>query len=244
MKPGKEQIKRIRKLYRKKYRRETGLFVVERWKIIRLFLEAGYRPEQIWAVRPPEFPADVAWTQVDARTLAAMSDLQHPYDALAVFRMPQPEPFRPRGLVPVLDGIQDPGNLGTIIRTADWFGLDQILCSPDSVDAFNPKVIQASMGSLARVKVFYGPLEQWLEANEMPVFGASAGGDNLFETRLPGTMFLVLGNEGHGIGAGLQKYISQHLAIPKAARAAAESLNVAQAAGIFMAEWYRQQRFT
>ncbi len=241
MKPGKEQIKRIRKLFRKKYRREYGLFVVERWKIIRLFLEAGYRPQNIWAVRSPDFPVDFPWEQVEERTLARMSDLQHPYDALAVFPLPEPVDFRPSGLVLVLDGVQDPGNLGTIIRTADWFGVHQILCSPDSVDAFNPKVIQASMGSLARVRVYYEPLENRLAAAQIPVYGASAGGENLYQTALSRDMFLVLGNEGHGIRAALQSFISRQLAIPKDARAVAESLNVAQAAGIFMAEWFRRR---
>ena len=243
MKPGKEQIKRIRKLFRKKYRLEYGQFVVERWKIIRLFLDAGFRPVHIWSVRPPGFATDAPWTLIDRKTLDAMSALQNPYDAIAVFPLPEQGKMNSTGLIPVLDDVQDPGNLGTIIRTADWFGVRTLVCSPGSADAFNPKTIQASMGSLARVKVFYRDPLELTAATDLPVYGTSIQGKSVYNSQLPRNMFLILGNEGHGIRSALETQIQHFLSIPRDPHAAAESLNVAQAAGIFMAEWFRQNIF-
>ena len=133
-----------------------------------------------------------------------------------------------------LDGVQDPGNMGTIIRTADWFGIEHIFCSEDSVDAYNPKVVQATMGSLARVKVHYADLATVLTESQLPTFGALLDGQNIYNTNFGGEGIIVMGNEGNGISAQIQDIISTPVTIPQAGQA--ESLNVAMATAIFCSE--------
>jgi TrmH family RNA methyltransferase len=137
----------------------------------------------------------------------------------------------------VLDGIQDPGNLGTIIRTADWFGFKHIICSENTVEAYNPKVVQASMGSLSRVKIHYQSLIDLLKSSSLPKFGALLQGNNLFKTTWPKAGFLILGSEGHGISEEILPIITHPVTIPGSGNT--ESLNVAISAAICMAELQR-----
>jgi TrmH family RNA methyltransferase len=138
----------------------------------------------------------------------------------------------------LLDGIQDPGNLGTIIRTADWFGFKQVICSTDTAEAYNPKVVQASMGSLARMEVIYTNLEDLIRNSNLPTFAATLGGTSIFETNFSSEGLLILGNEGNGIRPEILEKVGNRVTIPQFG--AAESLNVAVSAGIFCAEVRRK----
>jgi len=139
-----------------------------------------------------------------------------------------------------LDGIRDPGNLGTIIRLCDWFGIAHVLCSTDTADCFNPKVVQASMGSLAKVHVHYVDLAQFVRQHNLAVIGTDMKGINLYEAQMPPKAVLVMGNEGHGISDEIQALCSQTIRIPNYGTPAAESLNVAMATGIILSELTRR----
>ncbi len=174
---------------------------------------------------------------VSEAELKKISSLTTPNKVLAVAELPG-EPFMPDVLQNdfcfYLDGIQDPGNLGTILRTADWFGIPAVICSPDSADAFSPKVVQASMGAFLRVKIWEMPIEEILEKTpRLPVLGAVLGGENIFETKLPSNGLVVIGNEGRGIRPEVENLLTHPLTIPRHPNGGAESLNAAVAAGVF-----------
>lgn len=237
----KEHIKRLRKLHRKKYRLAERKFTVERWKNIRAFLENGWQPVEIWAVRPPSFdlPEGVEWKSLSMEALGRISALQHPYDALAVFHMPTAGSWPESGMVLALDGIADPGNLGTIIRSADWFGVRHIVCSTGTADAYNPKTVQAAMGSLARVHLHYTDLTEFLSGTTAQAVGSDMAGENVYRFAWPENTVLVMGNEGHGLSPEVRQRLDSYVSIPKDQSAAAESLNVATATAILLAEWFR-----
>ena len=229
---SKNDIKLIKSLEHKKYRDREGLFVAEGCKVVRelqkTFEMVAYYDD----------PAEVS----------RLSFLRHPQDVLAVFRIKQPTADdqhvqsvapSPDSLVIALDRVQDPGNMGTIIRVADWFGVDTILCSEDTADVWNPKVVQATMGSLARVEVTYTDLISTIRQYEGPVYGTFLDGKNIYDTELNSNGIIVFGNEGNGISPELRKEISRRLLIP-ATREGAESLNVAIAAAITLAEFRRR----
>ncbi len=240
---SKERIKYLRKLQQKKYRQREGKFVVERWKNISAFLDKGYEPLEIWAMTPPPAGYKVAWQPVSAAELKRISALQHPYDALAVFALPRPGRLRYQGLILALDGIADPGNLGTIIRTADWFGIRQIVCSPGTVDAYNPKTVQAAMGALAQVNIHYTDLVAFLRQAPVPVYGTDMQGRPVFAFDWPRDLIVVMGNEGHGLSAEVKQVVAERLTIPGHRSAVAESLNVAVASAVLMAEYFRYFHF-
>jgi TrmH family RNA methyltransferase len=176
---------------------------------------------------------------VSESELKKISSLTTPNKVLVVAEMPN-ESFSPEILQTdfcfYLDGIQDPGNLGTILRTADWFGIPAVFCSPDSADAFSPKVVQASMGAFLRVKIWEIPFEKILEnAPNLPVWGAVLEGKNIFEAKLPPNGLLVVGNEGRGVSPEVERRLTHRLSIPRHPNGGAESLNAAVAAGIFAA---------
>lgn len=177
-----------------------------------------------------------------------LSTFATPAPVIAVFRMPETVELRPetlsenlgKGLYLLLDGVRDPGNFGTIVRTADWFGLHTIFASKECVDVFNQKVIQATMGSLAHVKVIYADLEELIKKNPgIPVFGTLLSGENIYATRLPEAGFIVMGNEGQGITEPLRKLITHPLTIPPYGSIHGESLNVAAATAIVLSEFRR-----
>lgn len=231
------QRKAVTALHRKKGRRETGCFLVEGIKSVDELLRTDWQVEQIFATEAWQPPATCTLTvqRVLPEELNRLSLLESPQEVIAMVRMPPPLPPEPvRGRWLALDQLQDPGNLGTILRLADWFGLAGVICSPDCVEWSNPKVVQASMGSVFRVPIRIQELTQldtpWLA-------GAFLEGQNLYQSPLPENGVLVLGNEGRGISPELAGIIPHRLTIP--AFGQAESLNAAMAAAVFCSEWRR-----
>lgn len=222
---SKAKIKQIRSLEIKKYRQLEGLFVAEGPKVI----------EELCKVCEP-----VEVYEGEDATKASF--LQHPQGTLALFKTDIFDKIIPQSkLKLMLDGIQDPGNLGTIIRIADWFGIDHIYCSDNTVDVLNPKTVQATMGSLARVKIEYCDLEQLLDTmpKDIPIYGTLLNGENIYKTELTNEGIIVMGNEGNGISNKIRKRISKKLLIPSYPenRETAESLNVAIATAIVCSEF-------
>lgn len=250
---SKRAAKDLRALHARKGRLASGLFLVESPKAIVSFLESGWIPQTVVGT-------DAGWNTLRAvrwedrntekwiATEAAMSEasaLDTPSSLLAVFQLPDsgaPQPAtRPNGIQVVLDGVRDPGNLGTIIRLADWFAANAVWLSEDSADPFQPKVVQASMGSLARVPVFRGPLVDRLNAwkeQGLPVCAADLDGTTLAQQTLSLPLVLVLGNEGKGLSPEVKRCCTEVLTIPRSAPGA-ESLNVATAAAIMLYELRR-----
>ena len=173
---------------------------------------------------------------ITERELKKISLLQHPKDSVAVCELRNQSPIS-ADIQLVLDNIQDPGNLGTIIRLADWFGIEQIICSENTVDFYNPKVIQATMGSFTRVNIVYQNLKELLQNTDRPVFGTDMTGKNLYKTDFPKSFYLVLGNEGNGISPEIKSLVTENLTIPRFGRLqSTESLNVSMAAGIILGQ--------
>jgi TrmH family RNA methyltransferase len=203
-------------------------------------IAAGYPLKAVYALDSWESPdTSLEVTRIEAFELEKMSMLQTPNQVLAVAMMPQKkEVLNLEGLLTiVLDGIQDPGNMGTIIRTADWFGITQIVASEDTVDVYNPKVIGATMGSFMRVSVTYKNLAEWLPTIKLPVYGALLEGENVFTIKTPNKGLLVIGSEGKGIRENILELITHPVTIPKIGDA--ESLNAGIAAGIIVAQLTR-----
>ncbi|MBE7177045.1 MAG: RNA methyltransferase [Mucilaginibacter polytrichastri] len=246
---SKSQISFIRSLHQKKYRKEQGLFLVEGLKSITEFFASSYVIDALYLTDPAaakvlKIPHKINVTEIGTADLQRISALQTPQDALAVLRIPEKLPVKKASLknsfTLVLDGVQDPGNLGTIIRTADWFGFSRIICSNDTVEAWNPKTVQATMGSLARITIDYTELPELLEGADLPVYGTLLDGDSIFETNWTNEGLIVLGSEGRGISEAVKPHISRAITIPRFG--AAESLNVAVAAAICCTEIRRTQK--
>lgn len=245
---SKNKIKYIRSLELKKNRNKEGKFVAEGFKVV----------DDLLALQPADLiVATQEWLhgkhladqteviEVTEEELKKVSFLQHPQQVLAVFRQAQDGDFsiNTQELSLALDGVQDPGNLGTIIRIADWFGITHIYCSQDTADVYNPKVVQATMGSIARVKVEYGNLLGLVESlpADVPVYGTLLDGDNIYQQQLENRGLIVMGNEGKGISPALAKKVNRRLLIPNfpEGRATADSLNVAIATAITCSEFRR-----
>ena len=196
-------------------------------------------------LRGKHFGAETEVIEVTDEELKKVSFLQHPQQVLAVFRQATSGDYsiNTSELSLALDGVQDPGNLGTIIRIADWFGITHIYCSQDTADVYNPKVVQATMGSIARVKVEYGDLLGLVESlpADVPVYGTLLDGDNIYQQKLENRGLIVMGNEGKGISPELAKKVNHKLLIPNfpEGRATADSLNVAIATAITCSEFRR-----
>jgi TrmH family RNA methyltransferase len=241
------QTKLLTALRVKKYRQKYRKFTVEGEKMAaellaqrRVAVSAVFGLER-WAAENAALiePFLEKFNPVSESELKKISSLTTPNKVLVVAEMPN-ESFSPEILQTdfcfYLDGIQDPGNLGTILRTADWFGIPAVFCSPDSADAFSPKVVQASMGAFLRVKIWEIPFEKILEnAPNLPVWGAVLEGKNIFEAKLPPNGLLVVGNEGRGVSPEVERRLTHRLSIPRHPNGGAESLNAAVAAGIFAA---------
>lgn len=238
---SKNQIKYVRQLEQKKFRKRDGVFVAEGPKVVGDLLRAGFEPVQLFAIR--EWANEGQRVQeVTDEELRKISFLQHPQQVLAVFRMPEtPTVVQPVGkdLYLALDGVQDPGNLGTIIRIADWFGISTIYCSEDTADAWNPKVVQATMGSIARVNIIYTSLEDLIQKAQVPVYGTLLDGHNIYEEALTPEGIIVMGNEGNGISQPIRQLITHRLLIPQY-HEGPESLNVAIATAITCSEFRRR----
>lgn len=240
---SKSQISFIKSLHQKKIRKEQGLFIVEGLKSISEFIHSDYVVDSIFHIenvmpKLGNLSQNIKLYEISQTELSKISTLSTPQAFLAIIKIPRSEELTTKSLKGsfslALDNIQDPGNLGTIIRTADWFGLKYIICSSDTVDVYNPKVVQASMGSLARVKVIHTDLEGFLKNTELPIFGALLNGRSVYETNFGNEGILLLGNEGNGINNDLLKLITFPVTIPRVGKA--ESLNVAISASIFCSE--------
>ena len=240
---SKSQIKLITSLAQKKYRNQHGLFVVEGLKGITEFLKAPVQLHSLYA-REGFFEAEEKRTLVTEKDLKKISFLTTPQKALAVFYKPEEAALVKPGLTLVLDDVRDPGNLGTIIRLCDWYGINNLVCSHQTVDCFNPKVVQATMGSLTRVKITYRDLSAFLNAEKRPVYGAFMDGKNVYKSELPTEAILVLGNEANGISATVESFIQSRICIPQFGTSATESLNVAVAASILVSESKRNSTAT
>ncbi|MBR9757506.1 MAG: RNA methyltransferase [Algicola sp.] len=239
---SKNQIKLINSLGQKKYRQKHRLFVAEGIKTIGELLNSEFKLHQVFTTAPFDGVATAYETRISPAELNKISFLKSPNTALALFSMPEEQELAnaQEGLTVALDGIQDPGNLGTIIRLCDWFGVTQLVCSLNTVDCYNPKVIQATMGSIKRVRVCYHDLEAFLGASKQPVFGAFMDGENVYGKSLPQQGILVMGNEANGISAGVKACITEKLAIPQfGVHQETESLNVATATAILLSEFKR-----
>lgn len=231
-------IKTIQSLDKKKYRQKYNLFLVEGNKIIKELPNSEYEIENLYSIDPENL---IFKTQEVEKILPAdlkkISFLQHPKDSVAVCKIPENKYLEEISIQLILDGVQDPGNLGTIIRLADWFGIEQIICSNDTVDVYNPKVIQATMGSFLRVNVFYTDLEDYLKKYQHPIFGTDMNGENVYKTEFPEKFSLVFGNEGNGIRPSTEDLITTMITIPRFGKAqSTESLNVSMSAGIILGE--------
>ncbi len=238
---SKAEIKYIRQLQQKKYRKQYHTFVVEGWKSIRDFIKAGYIPQKVYAIKElNDYAGTPSPNIIQPKQLKQLSFLQHPKDALAVFEMKDSGNLPASGLILALDDLQDPGNLGTIIRTADWFGVRQIVCSENTVDCYNPKVVQATMGALANVSIVYTDLVTFLKQINLPVYGTFLNGKNIYKNSLPQEAVIVIGNEGNGIKPKIADVTPHRLHIPQAPGAIAESLNASIATAIVLNEFYRQ----
>ena len=230
---SKNKIKLVRSLQRKKFRDEYGMFVLEGRKSVLEAIEQ--HPELIEFVISSE-ESNLLHPEhyfLPENELKKISGLASGTGWLAVLKKPEIVANESDFIV-VLDGVQDPGNLGTIIRTCDWFGINRIVCSKDSADCFNEKTVQATMGSIFRVEVEYTDLKEYLTSFDGPIYGALMEGENVFESDLQTKGALVLGNEGNGVRPEIEKLITHPLHIP--GKGKAESLNVAIAGGILIAE--------
>ena len=244
---SKNQIKYVHQLELKKFRKQEGLFIAEGHKVVGDLLAAGFRPTQLFATAEWQAPAGfVEVTQVTNDELSRLSLQQHPQQVLALFPIPeaQPQISNLKSQISILlDNIQDPGNLGTIIRIADWFGIDTIFCSTGTVDAWNPKVVQATMGSIARVRIIYIDAKQLFDSlpADYPVYGTFLDGENIYTQELSPNGLIVMGNEGNGISDAVRARISRRLLIPDFHRGdTADSLNVAIATAITCSEFRRR----
>ena len=238
---SKNQIKLITSLQHKKYRIEHQLFIAEGVKVIQELLLSNIVLEHLFVTEAIFEKINLSQkTQISAADMKRISALTSPSSCLAIFKIPKASKIEEKGLIVALDDIRDPGNLGTIIRLCDWFGVKQLVCSKETVDVYNPKVIQATMGSITRVNVSYVDLDAFVSTTKLPVFGTFMDGKNIYKETLPSEGVLVFGNEANGISATLEKNIKNRVAIPRFGDIQqTESLNVATATAIFLSEFRR-----
>lgn len=239
------EIRFIRSLADKHARTESGLFVAEGSKLIGEILASGWEVEALYSTRDT-FGGRAE--MIAPSEMERISMLKTPNDSLATVRMPShaaPRTADAGSLALALDAVRNPGNMGTIIRLADWFGIEDVYCSEDSADCFNPKVVQATMGAVLRVRVHYLDLTALLArsaAAGTPVYGTTLDGGNIYSEPLTAGGIIVMGNEGHGISPGCAAHVTRRLLIPPypASRRGSESLNVAMAAAVVCAEFRRR----
>jgi len=236
---SKNHLKLITSLSQKKYRHKYKLFVVEGVKVVQEFLNSSYELEILFSTESSFSYLD-SFIEVSEQELKKISSLKTPNKVIALFKIPVQKNTSSSGLIVALDAINDPGNLGTIIRLCDWFGIDQLLCSKETVDCYNTKVVQSSMGSLTRVAISYIDLKEYLTSVSIPVFIADMDGDNVYEMKPPTSAVLVMGNEANGISNYIKEIVSTKITIPRYGDSQLiESLNVATATAILLSEFRR-----
>ncbi|RED50132.1 TrmH family RNA methyltransferase [Seonamhaeicola aphaedonensis] len=236
---SKNQIKLITSLKQKKHRHQHGLFVVEGLKTINELLQSNLQLHSLYTTGTFNIDAKSEFL-ISEIELRKISFLKTPNMALAIFYIPESKPIDNSQLVVALDDIRDPGNLGTIIRLCDWFGVKDLVCSKETVDCFNPKVVQATMGSITRVNISYIDLIEFLSNSELTAFGSFMDGNSIYKTKMPNTGVLVMGNEANGISKGVEGLVKQKISIPRFGELQeTESLNVATATAILLSEFRR-----
>ncbi len=245
----KSEIQMVRSLGEKRTRTEMGLFVAEGEKFIAEALRSSLRVRKLYITEESPLEAlcgkatEVEW--ISEKEMERITQLKSANNSLALIEIPKydltPESLKGE-LSIMLDGVQNPGNMGTIIRLADWFGIRNIICSPNSADCFNSKVVQATMGAILRVRVHYADLAPILNSTEMPIYGAFLEGDNIYQRELSQEGIIVMGSEGQGVSPEIERVISQRLYIPPYGDASdgSESLNVAIATAIICSEFRRR----
>ena len=246
---SKNRIKWLKSLQMKKYRQAEGVFVAEGPKLVSELLNGGF--ECVYAAVSNDsclLPLDPKmYDHVTDDELKRVSTVETPQGVLAVFRQPHYDidalKVMKEGLCLALDEVQNPGNLGTIVRLADWFGIHDVFCSQGCADLYNPKTVQATMGALAHVRVHYYNIEGLLKQAQKEgviVYGTFLDGENIYEKRLERTGVIVMGNEGRGVSAEVERYVTERLTIPSWSDSHVESLNVAIATAVVCAEFRRQ----
>ena len=240
---SKKQITRITSLHQKKYRNKYGLFIVEGIKAVREYLAADFLLDGLFTTNIDLFAVDKSLIyEVDDALLKKLSFLKTPNTVVAVFKIPKQHFEAQNELTVVLDTVNDPGNMGTIIRLCDWFGVKQVVCSLETVDCYHPKVVQAAMGSLIRVAVFYTDLKEFLATTTLPVIATTINGNNIYTQKLPEKAVLIMGNEANGISGELVALATHQITIPRfGTLEKPESLNVATATAILLNEFRRNK---
>ena len=236
---SKNQIKLVTSLKQKKYRFQHNLFVAEGLKTIREFLKSDFKLHYLFTTE--SFNIDAINEVVISETeLKKISSLKSPNTALAIFEIKKPKPIDDSKLIVALDNIRDPGNLGTIIRLCDWFGICDLVCTEETVDCYNSKVVQATVGSLARVNISYIDLVEFLSKTELIKYGAYMDGVSVYSNKLPNKGVLIFGNEANGISDDIGSLIDEKISIPRFGDLQeTESLNVATATAILLSEFKR-----
>jgi TrmH family RNA methyltransferase len=238
---SKNQLKLITSLSQKKYRQKHDLFIAEGVKVLNELLNSTFEIETLFCT--DDFEATISEEKVvriSETELKKVSTLKSPNKALGIFKIPKEKAVQNSGLTIALDAINDPGNLGTIIRLCDWFGVTQLVCSKDTVDCYNQKVVQASMGSLTRVSIHYTDLENYITKSNLDTFIADMDGENVYKTKLPKEGILVMGNEANGVSEEIKSLLQHKISIPRFGETQeTESLNVATATAILLSEFKR-----
>jgi RNA methyltransferase, TrmH family len=238
---SKNQIKFITSLHQKKFREINGLFIAEGVKVVQELLQSNIALEHLYQTSEifKNFSSE-KMSIISEDELKKISALTNQTSCLAIFRIPEGKKISQNDLIVALDGIRDPGNMGTIIRLCDWYGITQIVCSHDTVEIYNPKVVQATMGSIARVYVNYVDLRVFLSETNEPVYGTFMDGKAIYTERLNAKGIIVFGNEANGISPEIESLISNKIAIPRFGTIQkTESLNVSSAVAICLSEFKR-----
>lgn len=241
---SKSQFKIINSLAQKKNRAKQGLFVVEGKKAIFELLNSPLRLHSLFSTETIFEVEKDKFFLLKEFELKKISQLSTPQTALAVFHIPPASKPEISGLVLALDNVRDPGNMGTIIRLCDWFGVKQLICSEGTVDCYNPKVVQATMGSIARVNIVYANLPELIKnsSSEIAVFGSFMNGKKIYSEKLPLEAILVMGNEANGISSEIASLVNKKISIPQFGQSTeTESLNVATATAIILSEFRRNK---
>lgn len=238
---SKNHIKLITSLQQKKYRQKHKLFVAEGVKVVSELLNSSFEVEQLFITNDFVISSKIENAVIVSETeLKKISQLKTPNKVLGLFKIPETLPAKNTGIIVALDAINDPGNLGTIIRLCDWFGVQKLVCSSATVDCYNQKVVQASMGSLTRVEIVYTDLVNFLKETNLPSFIADMDGENVYKKKLSIEAILVMGNEANGVSEEVRSIVDSKISIPRFGKTQeTESLNVATATAILLSEFKR-----
>ncbi len=239
---SKNQSKLITCLRQKKYRVQYQLFAAEGIKVVNELLSSNYELNKLFCTKDCSASFKNYDPQIiSEKELSKISNLSSPNKVLGLFKIPKPHKIKEEGLVLALDDINDPGNLGTIIRLSDWFGVSHMVCSKNTVDCYNSKVVQATMGSLARISITYTDLETFLKETQLPIYGAVMDGVKVYSSKLQQDAILVMGNESNGMSKIIESLINTKITIPRFSKSTVtESLNVATATAILLNEFRRK----